>query len=445
MVLSSIPARATSPLLDRAGNPLVVQSYKIVATSPETSVTYTVSAPDADGEWTSALNGNYTIDINGSGGVMGGGGFTQVIPHTSTGPKGVQLDYGYTFGQPDAATFVVDIPPALPPKLTGTTIGTPGSYQNDGNTIAKATDGNLSTFFDGPTANGNWVGLDLGASGGVVKDVAYASRSGFASRMNGGIFQASDSSTFASGVVNLYTIPSNANPSSSTLTTQAISNTKAYRYYRYLSPAGSNGDVAEVQFFGTAGGLSGPPQLTGATIGTSGSYQNDGNTIVKATDGNLSTFFDGPTSDGNWVGLDLGSSKTIAQIAYAPRSGYASRMVGGEIQISTTANFTSGVTTIYTIKATPTTGSLTTVTLFSPVTARYIRYLSPSGSNGDISEFQSVRVERPRVLLKFISPIFKIGEEAILTGSQDELRRGAGLIMATIYLTHSPSAAKIMA
>ncbi len=61
-------------------------------------------------------------------------------------------------------------------------------------------------------------------------------------------------------------------------------------------------------------------------------------------------------------------------------------MVGGEFQISTTANFTSGVTTIYTITTAPVTGSLTTITLSSPVTARYVRYLSPNGGYGDVAE-----------------------------------------------------------
>jgi len=38
------------------------------------------------------------------------------------------------------------------PKLTGTVIGTQGSWNNIGNTIHKAFDGDLNTFFDGPTA-----------------------------------------------------------------------------------------------------------------------------------------------------------------------------------------------------------------------------------------------------------------------------------------------------
>ena len=104
-----------------------------------------------------------------------------------------------------AASNVVTLIPANPP-LTGTVIGTTGSYRNQGNTIAKVFDGSFKTFFDGPTANGDWAGLDLG-SPKIITQINYASRSGWASRMNGGIFQGSSSATFASGVVNLYTIP----------------------------------------------------------------------------------------------------------------------------------------------------------------------------------------------------------------------------------------------
>ena len=49
-------------------------------------------------------------------------------------------------------------------------------------------------------------------------------------------------------------------------------------------------------------------------------------------------------------------------------------MVGAEIQVSSTADFSSGVTTIYTITAAPPAGQLVTVTV-SPVTGRYIRYI----------------------------------------------------------------------
>src|SRR2546425_12254945 len=40
-------------------------------------------------------------------------------------------------------------------KLSGTIIGTSGSWNNGGNTKEKAMDGDLATFFDAPTNNGD--------------------------------------------------------------------------------------------------------------------------------------------------------------------------------------------------------------------------------------------------------------------------------------------------
>ncbi len=128
--------------------------------------------------------------------------------------------------------------------------------------------------------------------------------------------------------------------------------------------------------------------LPGTVIGSAGSYQSAGNTIAKAVDGNVATFFDGPAANGMWVGLDLGSARTVTRIGYAPRVGWVARMLGGAFQVSSSADFTSGVTTLYTITAAPAAGSVTTVTVASPVAARYVRYLAPAGSYGNIAELQ---------------------------------------------------------
>jgi hypothetical protein len=281
-----------------------------------------------------------------------------------------------------SATTAAGVTTPTATRLAGTLIGTAGSYANAGNTIAKAVDGSLATYLDGPTANGNWVGLDLG-SAATITQLAFAPRSGWAARMVGGVFQASTSADFTTGVTTLYTVT--ATPVVGSLTTVALSAAASARYVRYLSPAGSYGNVAEVDFYGTTTATT-VTARTGTVIGTAGSYTNGGNTIAKAVDGSLTTFFDGPTANGNWVGLDLGSAKSISQISYAPRSGWAARMVGGVFQASTTADFSAGVTTLYTISAAPVVGSLTTVTLSTPVTARYVRYLSPAGSYGDVAE-----------------------------------------------------------
>jgi hypothetical protein len=271
---------------------------------------------------------------------------------------------------------------ATPVGLSGTVIGTSGSYQNDGNTIAKAFDGNLSTFFDGPSANGNWAGLNLGAKY-TITSIEYSPRSGWASRMVGGIFQGSNDPTFATGAVTLATI--SATPTVGVYSAVTVSNTGGFQYVRYLSPNGSYGDVADIAFFGSLS-TSTTTALTGTVIGTSGSYQNDGNTIAKAFDGNLSTFFDGPTANGNYAGLDLGSAQSITQISYAPRASWASRMVGGTFQASNSSTFSSGVVNLFTISATPAYNALTTVSVSTTGTYRYVRYMSPAGSYGDVAE-----------------------------------------------------------
>ena len=75
-------------------------------------------------------------------------------------------------------------------------------------------------------------------------------------------------------------------------------NLGTYRYLRYRGPNGSFGNVAEIEFY--RGGV----ELTGNDYGTPGSYSNQGNTFDKALDGNTNTFFDAPTGDGAYVGLD---------------------------------------------------------------------------------------------------------------------------------------------
>jgi hypothetical protein len=117
-------------------------------------------------------------------------------------------------------------------------------------------------------------------------------------------------------------------------------------------------------------------KLTGTPIGTPGSWSNDGNTIANVFDGNLSTFFDPPSGAlTTWVGLDLGYPKTITQIKYAPRAGYEYRMVGGEFQVSSTADFSSNVVTIATITTQPVAGVFTVIAVNPGGLYRYVRYV----------------------------------------------------------------------
>ncbi len=336
----------------------------------------------ADPRTTTSATGTWSI----AGVPAGGARIRQVVPagYAASAPAAGYFDVTVAGGGTATGLAFADRPAtaAVVAQLTAATFGTAGSYANSGNTIAKATDGSLTTFFDSAATSGSFVGLDLGSAEPVTA-IEFAPRSGYASRMTGGLFQASNDPAFLSGVVTVGTVATA--PASGKLTAVTPSTSAAYRYWRYVGPTGGHCDVAEFQLFGTAA----PKRLAGTTIGTAGSNKNGGNTIAKATDGSTATFYDGLVADGNWVGLDLGAATSISQIRFAPRSGFTSRMVGGSFQVSTTADFSAGVTTVYTIAAPPAAGVLTTATLAGPVTARYVRYLSPAGSFGDVAEFQA--------------------------------------------------------
>jgi len=149
-----------------------------------------------------------------------------------------------------------------------------------------------------------------------------------------------------------------------------------------LTPAGETANSAEAA-------ASPDSQLFGTAIGTAGSFGNVGATKELALDGSLENFFDGPDS-ASWVGLDLGAgaSAVIAQVRYTPRKTFGSRMVGGKFQGASTADFSSGVTDLFTISAAPPDGVLTTQTIANPTAFRYVRYQSPTGGFGNVAEVQ---------------------------------------------------------
>ncbi len=348
--------------------------------------TITVNDAGSNSPTPAVINGNGgddTITVTNSQNISINGGAGNDTIHTR-GDDAVFIDGGpdtdTAYTDPGATVVNVEIlNPDLATKLTGTIIGTAGSFQNDGNTISKVFDGNLATFFDAPTANGNSVGLDLGSPKDITQ-ISYAPRSGWASRMVGGIFQGSNNANFSTAVT-LYTIT--AAPVAGQLTTVPIANITSFRYVRYLAPAGSFGNIAELQFFGNP-----VAQFTGAVIGTTGSYHNQGNTAANVFDSNLNTFFDAPDASGDWVGLDLGSAKIVTQVEFTPRPGLEGRMKGGQIQASNSANFSSGVVTLYTIPSTPTAGTLTTISLTNTTAYRYYRYIGPANSYCNISELE---------------------------------------------------------
>lgn len=156
---------------------------------------------------------------------------------------------GYNGMGEGASSEPVALTVIAPAKLTGTAIGTPGSYNNNAATTKSAAlDGNLGTYFDATVGTGAWVGWDLGETQRAnVAKVRFAPRSGYPGRMTGGMFQGANNADF-SDATTLYTVV--GSPTVGSLTEKEAFNFKEFRYLRYLSPADGWGNVAEVEFWG---------------------------------------------------------------------------------------------------------------------------------------------------------------------------------------------------
>lgn len=132
-------------------------------------------------------------------------------------------------------------------------------------------------------------------------------------------------------------------------------------------------------------------QLSGAIIGSPGSYSWAGADITCLFDGDLENFYDALNASGDWGGLDLGRSNVITQVAYCPRPGFSGRMVGGQFQGANVPDFSSGVVTLYTISSGPADTSpptLTYQTVSNTNAFRYVRYLGPASGSCNAAEIQ---------------------------------------------------------
>jgi len=168
-------------------------------------------------------------------------------------------------------------------QLGGTGIGSPGSYANSGATFDKALDGDVNTFFDGPVASGQWVGLDLGVAK-VAKKVRVVPRKNWALRIVDARIQGANAADF-SDAVDLYTF--SAVPIEGIYTTGRFDNSRLFRYYRFLSPGNGYGNVAEIEFWGDPDGpVSQPPvvELTAPANNTNYTPGSDISLTATASD-----------------------------------------------------------------------------------------------------------------------------------------------------------------
>lgn len=111
-----------------------------------------------------------------------------------------------------------------------------------GNGGTNAFDGNTATYVDASAATGGYVQLDFGGIKNITA-IKYFPRAGWASRMTNGVFQGSNDGT---NYTDVYTVPS---PPAYNWTNIPVD--VNYQYMRYLSPANSYCNIAEIEFWGT--------------------------------------------------------------------------------------------------------------------------------------------------------------------------------------------------
>jgi hypothetical protein len=171
---------------------------------------------------------------------------------------------------------------------------------------------------------------------------------------------------------------------STSLLLENLSPTTSYNLEVRASDADGNWSENSPVFVGKTNN----PKLTGTILGTSGTWagtsQDD---ITTVFDGNINNFFDSTTGDYAWVGLDLGSAKTITSILYYPRSNFPSRMTGGSFQASNSSDFSTANVTLYTVSTQPPVDwNEVNINLSSGF--RYVRYSAPKEGYGNIAEVE---------------------------------------------------------
>ncbi len=109
----------------------------------------------------------------------------------------------------------------------------------------------------------------------------------------------------------------------------------------------------------------------------------------KAFDGDITTYYEGTSSNMQWVGLDLGSPHIITQIKFRPRTGSnpADRMMLSVFEGANRADFMDAVP-LHLISETPVAGRFTTADVEVSRGFRYVRYVGAAGSYAAVAELE---------------------------------------------------------
>lgn len=125
-------------------------------------------------------------------------------------------------------------------------------------------------------------------------------------RILGGKIQASNHPDFRNAVT-LYEIDSLSLPDKIIL-----EGSDKYKYWRYLSPNGSYGSIAELAFFKADSTL-----MEGKPICSNG---EDMNSAMRAFDNDWLSNFETGQPDGNWIGMEFSEKVSVGMVRIVPRS-----------------------------------------------------------------------------------------------------------------------------
>ena len=107
----------------------------------------------------------------------------------------------------------------------------------------------------------------------------------------------------------------------------------------------------------------------------------------KAFDGKSNTYFVGKTKDYAWSGLDLGECYVITKVGWMPRGGYANRMLLGVFEGANDPDFMDALP-LTIIRDAGQSGKMSYAEITCSRGFRYVRYVGPSGSYGNVSELK---------------------------------------------------------
>ena len=188
-------------------------------------------------------------------------------------------------------------------------------------------DGDVSTFYDYKNGDETFVGIDLGEST-LVQALHYQPRTGQTNRMVGGRFEGSNESS-VSGYQTIHVIATEPSAAAQVINLDPAA---AYRYYRYLAPAGGYGNIAEfsVEFPVLA------PEVDTDNLPDAWEIQYFGD--INAVNGAEAEDFDGDGSSNydEWLAGTDPSNATDFPVVTPPvgivyPDGYREAMVGGQL------------------------------------------------------------------------------------------------------------------